>query len=852
MHNNDTQDTLIAANVQLSRQLRRAYDAARAREGLRVWESPDVISRDAWLSRVWREYTGRDPLDAPLLLTSLQTEMLWEKAIRTSEHAASLLDLRATVSTAAHAWDLLQTWEAPFDSADILPATDPAAFAGWKRTVERQLRENGWIVKSQLPRAVGKKVLAGELEIPSPIAYVGFHDLAPADRRIFEACGATERPVPESFASPLRSRVACESTADELMRAAAWARRKLEQNPGGRFGIAVRGLSEHTALVERIFDDILHPGVVLTEITARRAFCVSASKPALDHPLIGSALLALGLHSGLPVTDAGVLFCSPFLSLNRLAGAKLAAQLRRHGMERVSLEMETVRETFPKFCQAAETLSGRQLPSQWSSAFSRLLQLAGWPGKRELTSVEYQTLEDWRTSLSDLASLDLVLPRLDYGDALGRLRQIARARRATAIDEAAPVQVIDIRETAGTRWDGLWLAGLDASAWPQPARPNPFLPLSLQRAASMPRSSPERELAEARQVTADLLSAAPEVVCSFARSSGDERLRVSPLIEGLPEETSATPPARTALQQVFEAVTPMEMQLPDQAPPLPPGTAQLGGMSLLKNQADCPFRAFAIHRLNARGPDEADLGISPSERGTVAHKALESIWRTLKSRSDLLNCGVEQLRVLIASSVSDALEEKLGRRHPSGALDRARELEQARWERLIARWLDQEKARADFAVFALETKQDVEVGGLKLQVKADRIDDLKDGTFAILDYKTSDLFSEKDWDGERPEAPQLPLYAVKSGLSVSGVHFAKLSLANVRLAGYGAQELPQHLERWKQVVENLGASFLRGDAAVDPKQAPQTCAFCQLKSLCRVGELSGGAGADEVGAEDEA
>ena len=40
------------------------------------------------------------------------------------------------------------------------------------------------------------------------------------------------------------------------------------------------------------------------------------------------------------------------------------------------------------------------------------------------------------------------------------------------------------------------------------------------------------------------------------------------------------------------------------------------------------------------------------------------------------------------------------------------------------------------------------------------------GNYVVLDYKTSDNLNVDDWDGERPDAPQLPLYAVKSGREV--------------------------------------------------------------------------------------
>jgi ATP-dependent helicase/nuclease subunit B len=843
-----TPGTLITATARLSRQLRREYDAARGREH-RLWESPDILPRDAWLERVWREVTFRDPMQAPLLLNSAQADALWEKAIRASEEVAEparvLLDLPATVSAASRAWDLFHVWEAPFDAADddaeFSHAADPAAFAGWKRTVEQELARNGWITKSQLPGAIAERVSAGVLPITGPLAYAGFQELTPADRRLFGACSAIEQRAAPLSGPPTRCRVACESAADEFTHAAVWARGKLEANPSARIGILVRGLAEHATTVTRIFDDILHPDVEFAPRQTRNAFQVSMGAALLDTPMVASALLALGLPQRLPLPDAAMLLRSPFLSVTRVAGARMEAFLRQQGVEKVSFQIDAVRRALPGFAQAAADCPARLRPSEWSVAFSRFLSLAGWPGTRPLSPVEYDTLDQWKALLSEFASLDLVLPRIDYARALARLRRMARARRFVDRDEDAPIQVMDIRQSVGTRWDAVWIAGLDASAWPEAPRANPFLPLSLQRALGMPHSSPERELADARRTTEALLSSAPEVVCSYARHAGEETLRVSPLIEDIAQVTLTVTSPATMLRQTFAAgaMMPemMQDQPPDQAPSLTAGTLQRGGMSVLRDQAACPFRAFAVHRLGARETDAADLGISPAERGSVAHEALDLLWRELKTQTELLALSREQTAALISRNVRAALDGRLSRRHKNRALDRARDLEQSRWERLIADWIEFERRRDGFEVVETEESRDVDVGGLKLRIKADRIDRLDDGSFAILDYKTSDKLSPKGWEGDRPDAPQLPLYYVKSDRDISAVHFAQLVPGDVETPGLGGPELAERKAGWTTVVDSLGGSFLQGDAAVDPKQFPKTCEFCHLEALCRIGEL---------------
>jgi RecB family exonuclease len=272
-------------------------------------------------------------------------------------------------------------------------------------------------------------------------------------------------------------------------------------------------------------------------------------------------------------------------------------------------------------------------------------------------------------------------------------------------------------------------------------------------------------------------------------------------------------------------------------------------MSVLKNQAACPFRAFAIHRLNAREADEAELGISLKERGTVAHKALELVWNVLKTQQKLLDSSEAEIAALIARSVSDALDASLGRRQVSASVERARMLEQSRWERLLRDWLETEKKGPAFEVTGSEQLREVEVGGLRLEIKVDRINRLADGTAAILDYKTSDKLDTKAWEGERPDEPQLPFYAIKSEIRPTAVHFALLALGKVTREGYAGNELAQALTAWQPVIENLGRGFAAGNASVDPKK-PGTCKFCHLSSLCRISELRGGGAAVDEGADE--
>ncbi len=101
-------------------------------------------------------------------------------------------------------------------------------------------------------------------------------------------------------------------------------------------------------------------------------------------------------------------------------------------------------------------------------------------------------------------------------------------------------------------------------------------------------------------------------------------------------------------------------------------------------------------------------------------------------------------------------------------------MQRERLRRLLRPWLEHELARPWFAVKQREEKaNDVQIGPLHLNLRVDRVDETEGGEL-VIDYKTGRA-STNDWLSERPDAPQLPLYAVMSDATrLGGVAFARL------------------------------------------------------------------------------
>jgi ATP-dependent helicase/nuclease subunit B len=865
---------VLTANQRLSRTLRRMYDEAQARAGRRVWNSARILPLAAWLRQTWSEAALCGGLEPRFLLSDCQAEAIWRRIIESSPESAELVGVREAAVSAVEAWRLMYAYRLPWNEALFAAHDDWAAFFRWAAAFRRECDEHGWIDEARVADRVAEAAATRCIPLPPSVLLAGFDEFTPQQQLLLDALGSAgcaPQTLAEAPASPEITRTSAADTFAELGAAAHWARALLESG-ASRAGIVIPRLAALRDDVERIFEEVLHPERRSSpDAPAPAAFHISAGRPLSAYPIIAASLNALELGApGLALNQAGCLLRSPYLAggdAEATSRALLDVALRR--LRRAEISIDTVRQfatrqdaTYysPQFaklldaCAAVRTGFPKAAPpSAWARSVDLMLQAAGWPGDRTLNSVEYQAAGRWRELLERFASLDIAARDWSAGRAFARLRELAGETRFQPEDEDAPLQIMGVLEAAGASFDHLWITGLDDRSWPSPARPHPFLPLSLQRRHKLPHSSPEREMEFSRQALARLKSSAPRIVVSWPEREGDFELRPSFLIEAAPFKPLSSPPAsiRRARLEVIE----------DAAPALAAERAS-GGVSILKRQAECPFRAFAEFRLGAKPLEAGELGISPADRGSAAHRALELLWARLESHARLMALAPEELERIAAECAREALRRD-GLRG-SEFQRRFVDMERERLARLLLEWLQLERSRRPFTVARREEKRSFEIGGLTIDGRIDRVDVLDDGREIILDYK-SNAPSVAAWNGERPDEPQIPFYAISNPSMIAAVAFGQLAPGAVRFKGYAEQEdllpgaksfpgahdaadydsLEQLIAAWRPRLERLAADFRAGRAAVDPKDGDKTCSNCHLGGLCRVRDTGGGAAGED-------
>ncbi|MHA1107552.1 MAG: double-strand break repair protein AddB [Alphaproteobacteria bacterium] len=334
--------------------------------------------------------------------------------------------------------------------------------------------------------------------------------------------------------------------------------------------------------------------------------------------------------------------------------------------------------------------------------------------------------------------------------------------------------------------DLVCLGGLNEGTWPPEAHADPWLSRPMRGDFGLPQ--PERRIGLTAHDFVQAFSA-PEVMLTRAeRVDGTPTvpsrwlLRLENVIDGAGLDGAAIL-AKAGhddnwLGWQAAADRPDRVQPVAPPEPRPPIKARPRGLSVTQVETWMrdPYAIYARHVLRLRPLDAIDSPPGAADRGTVIHQAIE----------DFLHAWPDALP-------DDILSELLAAgRHAFGAdllaLPGVRAFWWPRFER-IAAWLAVQEPLYRNRVAEIRSEITGRLvlpgpaGDFTLTAKADRIDRLKSGGLAIIDYKTGALPNKKEI--REGYAPQLPLEAaIAAAGGFDGIPAASVEeLAFWRLSG---------------------------------------------------------------------
>ncbi|MGC1871043.1 MAG: PD-(D/E)XK nuclease family protein [Acidobacteriaceae bacterium] len=911
---------VITSTVRAARALRQKYSRQQQFAGLQGWRSPQILAWEPWLKTLW-DAAVLCGAETRILLNDAQEGELWLQVLAQDESGKQTISI---AGLAQQAWQAMHQYRIQLREFRNDDHIDAKAFSRWAVELEKLCRRSSLLPLSQVENALVNLVQARKVPLPETIFLVGFDRTTPAQELLIDAlreagCHVELNELESSGDErPSSSVITFARTLEEEIGATAqWLRATLLENPNLRIGIVMPSLGEMRDRLDAVFRRVLAPSSVnIHAANARLPYEFSLGTPMDRMPAIRTALTLLAwldkplspeeqswlvVHGsfGSGSADARAMLDKKFRERDFQFGGGVSFSAFQDWLTRGGTggDHSSLQRSLGRFDVAARRMDLKQHRSyaDWREAIEELLSATEWSLLTATDSAEYQLLRRWNALLNELSSLSAVTGMVSLSDAVTRLKSLAATMLFTLETRNAPVQILGVAEAAGLTFDRIWWMNAQAASWPPRGHAQPFLPWGVQRAAHMPYADPASDAIFAERVTRRVLASAPAVIVSFALQQSDPTTASahapSPEIAISPAVGTAWPGVPlTAMEELLSGeidssikseadAEPSAMEVVDEEPAIPfRGTQVRSGVAFLKDQAACPFRAFAEMRLVAEPIEEAASGLPAKAQGIILHEALQCFWDEMKSQTQLLETTEAECRQVLHRHIDHTLRRF--REHADESWQRALlDIEADRIQNRLMDWLEVEKRRPDFAVLKTEaTLERVHLGGVELSCRIDRIDQVQQG-MVLLDYKTGKVDS-KACDGERPDEPQLPAYAVLRQDSatdetpLAGIAFAGLHPRNVDLTVVGSvagvfpvapgarsnprenlspEGLQQQQEEWRITLTHLAEDFVAGVAVVDPKKGRETCRYCAQGLLCRIREAeSVGDSSDEIVSASEA
>lgn len=849
---------VLTANRRLSRACLRHYQSYQRQQAKQCWPTASIYPLTTYLIELWQQTASAKRIQ---LLNEQQSLAIWQHIIENSEHGEQLSNSAISAKLAQQAWQQCCLWNVDASHFNQMLNEDQLAFQAWAKTFVNYCEQHHYIDLARIHHHVLTAINEQSLTIPKQIMLHGFDQLNPRDQLLLDSLQAQGSQIDRfefETQSQTQQTIIFSDCEAQIKTMAKWAEQSAKQ--GETVACVFPQLSSQRLTIERLFKQQLNKDTI---------YNISAGSPLKESPIIYAALQVIELaNHTIELETVSALLRSPYIGLaetERNQRATFDNALRERGEASLSLKdiVDSLQATqlCPDLCARLTTLrnialNGKRSLSEWLAVFDQQLQAVAWPGERSLNSEEYQTTQRFLAAFNEFTGLEHVIGSCSYTIAAKHFKQLIGQCALQIQTQQSPIQILGLLEAAGLTFDRIWLADLDDQQWPATASPHPFIPLALQKNLDMPHASAQRELHFSEQVMQRFSQSCQHLYFSYAKALKAQTVQASPLIQAFPTVAAdelLSEPLQAPAQQLF-ATADLIRQQDHHAPALAADENIRGGTFILKEQAACPFRAFAKFRLDAHTVEQTDVGLSGLERGLLLHNALEIIWQTLGDQDTLISYSEQQLQTLIVNSVNKVLKT-LARQRKNTLTQQFISIELQRLSTLLQRWLALEKSRPSFTVQAQEFKQDIQLAGLHLSMRVDRIDKTATGETFIIDYKTgkTNLY---DWFDERPNEPQLPLYSLASD-NIDGLLFAQVRIEDTCFKGLSKQasdingvktieeikreditDWQQLQSYWQQNLQQLAEDFCRGDATIDPKNGGLSCQFCDLHALCRINEAA--------------
>jgi probable DNA repair protein len=880
---------ILCPTARLVRSIQADIARKQTQLGQTQWQSAPVLTLSQWLDGVIEQGLLSGRITAPKqCLSAFNEQLLWQEVITASlkkNAFGDLFDVAGLSAAAMEANKYMIAWNLHIPREH--QAEESRQFVQWQRAFQQRcaqlnVLENVRYFDWQLEVLNSDALQANIHAPPGGIEFAGFDQTAPQEQRLREILQAKNISVAEYVTTHAElaqtQQISLENQEAECRAAVAWAKCSLDKNPAVKIAIVAPRLSEVRNSLANLLDDVFYPAGVRPSLAdTARHYDFSLGTPLAQQPIIQAALNLLRLFSSYQLQQADIsnMLISPFWSANLQesdARAILDAKMREKLPTQLTLSRLieftnkqhenglNIPRLYADLCAASSVPSKNATPSQMAQTLESLLAALNWPGERSITSLEFQAINAWQKALEQLKKLDVLGKNISLSEAVNLMQQICTEQVfQTETESDSSIQILGIMEALSAPVDVMWVLQMNDHIWPPPARQNPLLPAFIQRTARVPNADNSVQAEFAATVQQRLLHSAKRIIFSSSKTEGESQLRASPLMKGIANIDAEIQLAETLAEQLSRKENDNLEHINDHIAPVVRTAEHVsGGTGLIKAQAICPAWAFYQFRLGAKALKTPSNGLDAMERGSLVHDVLEQFWQPDKKQrhfADLRDMSEADFTQALNLAVGNTLRNFSDSNKSISST--VLELEHERLYKLISDWLQYEKTRSvNFNIVACEAEKQVDICGIEVTLKIDRIHALENGAIEFIDYKTGQIPKISSWGETRITEPQLPIYAAfgaDDNTHISGVQFAWVKVAEHTFSGVAEANFETEpdkrkpkfiqnfsdwhslLTHWKTSIKSIAEEIKQGEAAVRFEDA-SLLMYCEVLPLLRLPE----------------
>ena len=869
-------DIFLTPNHRLARHVKFAWEEKLISMGRKNWPQIESLHWEIWLKTQWERAILVGLIDPVTLLNPNVEREIWRRVIledQMKELSFNLVDVSTTVENAIRTRKIIQRNRLNLKDSGIksrfLLEEDCASYLRWESIFRKHLSKNNIITLEDSIAHLSK--VQFNLPRDATANLVEFDSVPPILSDYLHSQGVKVINQKQQKTSNSSHHVTSYvSKQTELQAVARWVFKTSREDNNVTIGVVLddtkleRQRLEH--LLRREFnclDDSYYdlPINFSTLITLNQA------------PLIRDALRILKLVVGaISFSNFISLLQSRFITkfkepydlqskiinaLNRddsdqIELSEILDALKRLSDKNTLLDEELLTEL--NHLNQVKDANSSHITSSWSSFIDQCLSVFGWPGIEAPDSFEQRQYELWQKLMSGLVCFDSVLGKITCSEAIDVLYRSSTKQPFQTETEGRRIHILGRLEAAGLSFDQLWITSIDGDHWSAVTKKSAFIPISIQKHLDTTGNDSTNE-ADHRDLLDDYTRLNKSIFSSFVENDNNQNMRCTKLpniSEIRPDRSKWKTPiawnkAAARLSTIFQTEQLpriLNLELRDIK----------GGSRLIEDQSLCPLRAFLRHRCKLNYHKPFSLGLSSLDRGKLMHAGLFYFWGRIQSHSELIELDDKQIKKFIKEALDEGFQQFLKSSH---TIPRQTFIlwERQRLNELLWEWISFEKTRSPFKVISREEKFDIECLDTSLKISIDRIDLLEDGSYLIVDYKSS-LQNLSDWFGSHPKKPQLPLYAAFLPNN-DGIGFAEVKKDNCRINGLIRQvdkgvvnldpntrrsmnkemNWDSQIEIWKETILNLLKDFINGQKEIELTSG--SCKNCAFDSICRINSSGG-------------